>query len=482
MTETNRIEFKRQYTDELDIEKEVIAFLNYREGGIIYIGIDDNGKPVGVEDIDNTVLKIKDKIRKNVSPSPMGLFDVLIQKIDDINVIKIFLASGTEKPYYKTKYGMSTRGCYIRVGTAAEPMPPPMIEDLFASRVRNSLRNIVSPRQDLTFSQLRIYYQENGLHLNDNYLRTLELLTDDGRLNYVAYLLADENGMSIKLAKYSGTDRVNLISNNEYGYCCLLTATNRLLDKLKVENQIHSTLTYKKRIDIPLWNPQAIHEAVINFVVHNDYSREVPPKVEIFSDRLELTSYGSLPEGLSEDEFFSGVSLPRNKELMRVFRDVDMVEALGSGMPRKMSVYKKENFVRSEHFLRLVVPFSRTNEDGSLVKTAESLVKQNETLIKSAEAFNNVEQKLSKKDGKNVAQKVVERRIKILQMVCNNPFITMEKLSQSLGISIVAVNNNINELKRLELIRHSGPVRGGCWDIFNDDVKAFVKQYFETKK
>ena len=73
MKETNRIEFKRQYTDELDIEKEVIAFLNYREGGIIYIGIDDNGKPVGVEDIDSVVLKIKDKIRKNVSPSPMGL-------------------------------------------------------------------------------------------------------------------------------------------------------------------------------------------------------------------------------------------------------------------------------------------------------------------------------------------------------------------------------------------------------------------------
>ena len=131
--------------------------------------------------------------------------------------------------------------------------------------------------------------------------------------------------------------------------------------------------------------------------------------------------------------------------------------------------------------MRLVVPFSRINEDESLVKASESLVKQNETLIKSADAFNNVEQKLSKKDGKKVAQKVVERRIKILQLICNNPFITMEKLSQSLGISIVAVNNNINELKRLELIRHSGPVRGGCWDIFNDDVKAFVKQYFEDK-
>ncbi|MBR4677072.1 MAG: putative DNA binding domain-containing protein [Bacteroidales bacterium] len=477
MQETNRIEFKSQYTDELDIEKEVIAFLNYREGGIIYIGIDDDGKPVGVDDIDSVVLKIKDKIRKNVSPSPMGLFDVLVENIDGVDVIKIFLASGSEKPYYKTKYGMSTRGCYIRVGTAAEPMPTAMIEDLFAHRVRNSLRNIVSPRQDLTFSQLRIYYQEKGLHLNGNYLRTLELLTDDGRLNYVAYLLADENGMSIKLAKYSGTDRVDLTSNNEYGYCCLLTATNRLLDKLKIENQIHTTLTYKKRIDTPLWNPQAIHEAVINFIVHNDYSREVPPKIEIFSDRLEITSYGSLPEGLAEDEFFSGVSLPRNKELMRIFRDVDMVEALGSGMPRIMSVYNRENFTWTEHFMRLVVPF-----DESLVKQNESLIKENESLVKPLQNFNELEQKLSEKNGKKVAQKVVERRMKILETIIANPFVTMEKLAQMLDISIVAVNNNFNELKRMDFIRHSGPVRGGCWDIFNDDVKQFVKHYFKDKK
>ena len=482
MTETNRIELKRELTDELDIEKEVIAFLNNREGGIIYVGIDKDGSVVGVKDIDGDMLKIKDRIRKNISPSPMGLFDVLAENIDGTDVIKIFLASGSEKPYYKTKYGMSTRGCYIRVGTAAEPMTTDMIENLFAHRVRNSLRNIVAPRQDLTFSQLRIYYQEKKLPLNDNYLRNLELLTADGRLNYVAYLLADENGMSIKLAKYAGTDRVNLISNNEYGYCCLLTATNRLLDKLMVENQIHTELTYKRRIDTPLWDPQAIHEAVINFIVHNDYSREVPPKVEIFSDRLELTSYGRLPEGLTENEFFTGVSLPRNKELMRVFRDVEMVEALGSGMPRIMSIYNRNNFVLTENFIHLVVPFNR---DESLVKPNKSLVKPDKTLVKQAQKFSETEQnfseilqKLSEKNGKKVAQKVVERRVRILQLISKNPFITMEELAKTLGISVVAVNNNLNELKQIGLVRYGGPARGGCWDIFDDRVKLFVKDFF----
>ena len=61
MTETNRIEFKRELTRELDLEREVVAFLNYREGGIIYIGVDDDGKAVGVRDIDGDMLKIKDE-------------------------------------------------------------------------------------------------------------------------------------------------------------------------------------------------------------------------------------------------------------------------------------------------------------------------------------------------------------------------------------------------------------------------------------
>jgi len=125
-----------------------------------------------------------------------------MERIDGVSVIKIFVASGSEKPYYKTKYGLSEKGCFIRVGTAAEPMTTAMIEDLYAHRVRNSLRSIRSPRKNLTFRQLHIYYESKGLALNEHFLENLDLLTDNGDLNYVAYLLADENSMSIKVAKY----------------------------------------------------------------------------------------------------------------------------------------------------------------------------------------------------------------------------------------------------------------------------------------
>ncbi len=76
MNESNRIEFKRELNESL--EKEVVAFLNYKDGGIIYIGIDDKTKvALVINDIDSTQLKIKDRIKNNINPSTMGLFEVI---------------------------------------------------------------------------------------------------------------------------------------------------------------------------------------------------------------------------------------------------------------------------------------------------------------------------------------------------------------------------------------------------------------------
>jgi len=215
--ETNRIEYKQQLTN--DLEKEAIAFLNYHEGGIMYIGIDKTGKIVGVPDIDGDMLKIKDRLKNNIMPSCLGLFDVAVEKIDLKDVIKITFASGTEKPYYLRNLGMSEKGAFIRIGSAAEPMPVKMIESLFAKRTRNSIGKIKSPNQNLSFEQLKIYYEGANKTLNQQFASNLELLTEEGKYNYVAYLLADINGMSVKVAKYDGLDRVDLTENNEYGYC-----------------------------------------------------------------------------------------------------------------------------------------------------------------------------------------------------------------------------------------------------------------------
>lgn len=401
-SETNRIEYKQQLTD--DVEKEAIAFLNYPEGGIVYIGIEKTGKIIGVNNVDSDMLKIKDRLKNNILPSCMGLFDIATETIDSKDVIKITFASGTEKPYYIKKLGMSEKGTFIRVGTAAEPMPVKMIESLFAKRTRNSIGKIKSPNQNLTFEQLKIYYEGANKTLNQQFASNLELLTEDGRYNYVAYLLADVNGMSIKVAKYEGLDRVDLMENNEYGYCSLVKATKQVLDKINVENKTLAKITSKEREEKKLWNPVALREAVINAIVHNDYTSEIPPKFEFFDDRIEITSFGSLPQGMTEKEFFEGYSVPRNKELMRVFRDLDLVEHLGSGIPRILRSYGKECFIFTENFLRMTFPASEKVTPQVIPQVTPQVTPQVKELIKILDGEMNrleLQEKLALSDREN---------------------------------------------------------------------------------
>lgn len=386
-TETNRIENKEQLNE--DFEQEVIAFLNYKEGGIIYVGINKNGQVVGVEDVDLTQLQIKDRIKNNIQPSTLGLFDdVTVETIDNKEVIKVIISSGTEKPYYLRKKGRTPEGCYIRVGSSKERMTERMIDDMYAKRIKNTLKEIDSPRQELTFNQLKIYYEEHGLKLNDNYLQNLDLLTSEGKYNYNAFLLADENNVSIKLVKYVGTNKLELLENLEFGNRCLITATQRILDRLDVENTTYAKIEYFGRKEQEKIDSKALKEAVINAIVHNDYSYGNSPIIELYSDRIEITSAGGLPQELSQEEFLEGVTAPRNKELIRVFKDVDLIENIGSGVLRILDAYDKSCFKFMEHFLRVSFNYKENPfeyEDTAKTKSSKLGSKKSSKLAVSEE-------------------------------------------------------------------------------------------------
>ncbi len=437
MTESKQIEYKQTLTEQL--EKEVIAFLNATTGGVIYLGINDQGQIVGLKDSDTVQLKIKDRLKYNISPSCLGLFDIVLEQQDGKHIIKLIIASGSEKPYHLKKKGMSSAGCFIRIGSASEPMPTSMIEGLFARRTRNSISKISSNRQDLSFEQLKIYYQSKGLNLNDKFASNLELLTSNGQFNYVAYLMADSNGASIKVAKYAGLDRINLIENNEYGYCSLIKASKQVLAKLELENKTAALITSKERVEQKLWDPIALREAVINAIVHNDYSQELTPSFEIFADRLEITSAG----GLHKKDFFEGYSTPVNREIMRIYKDLDMVEQLGSGMPRILASYPPRNFNFSERFLRI---------------TFQS---QNKAIIKEGGS-------ISGSIGGSIggSMTLTPRQKEIIALIQQDNKISYRAMAEQLGINESAVKKQLNTLKNQNIIVRIGGTRG-YWQIIS---------------
>lgn len=439
--ETNRIENKEQLNE--DFEQEVIAFLNYKEGGIIYVGVRKDGQVVGVQDIDLIQLQIKDRIKNNIQPSTLGLFDVIVETIDDKDVIKVVISSGTEKPYYLRKRGRTPEGCYVRVGSSKERMTERMIDDMYAKRVKHTLKEIDSPRQELTFNQLKIYYEEHGLKLNDNFLQNLDLLTSEGKYNYNAFLLADENTVSIKLVRYLGNNKLELLENLEYGNRCLITATQKILDRLDVENTTYAKIEYFGRKEQEKIDSKALKEAVINAIVHNDYSYGNSPIIELYSDRVEITSAGGLPQELSQEEFLEGVTAPRNKELIRVFKDVDLIENIGSGVLRILDAYDKSCFKFMDHFLRVSFKYKENPFEYDQETTQETTLKttqENYTILN-------------------------ETQQNIIKLIKNQPSITQKELAKELNITRDGVKYNMNVLKELGIVLREGSTKKGNWKI-----------------
>ena len=432
MQESNRLELKRELSDRL--ERSVVSFLNYPGGGEIIFGVEDNGIAVGVSDPDGDQLEIVDRIRSNIRPQTLGLFDVVHERTDGRDIIRIIVSCGSQRPYYIRRFGMSEMGCFIRVGSSSQPMSEQMIEELISKRQRLTLQTMPSPRQDLSFKQLCIYYEEKNLHRTEQFLESLDLKLSSGEFNYAAYLLADVNNVSLKIAVYAGTDKVDLIETREYGNRCIITATHRILDRLDSENRTYAMITGKKRLEKERVNSIALREAVINAIVHNDYALGVP-LVEIFTDRIEVTSCGGLVEGLSEADFFRCRSMPRNRELMRVFRDMELVEQIGSGMSRILRVYDRSAFEITESFTVVTFPF----ENAFILPNG----------INHSE-INGINR---------------EESLSTLEVIKENPTATIAALAQRTGRSARSISRDIKEYQQAGLIRREGSKRSGKWIV-----------------
>ncbi len=435
--EDDRNEFKIKLTD--DLEETVIGFLNSKDGGNIYIGVDDNGKVVGLKNnLDLLQRKIKDLIISNIEPSVLGLFDIEVLQKNDKKYIHITIARGNERPYHIRGMGMTSDSCFIRVGSSNEKMTTTLINKMFRARTKNSLKNIVSPTQDLTFRQLKMYYMEKGFNIEDNFERQLEFYTEDNKFNYIAYLLADNNNISIKVAKYAGNDVDEIEEFYEFGECSLITATYRVLEKFRMENKVYTKITYPNRKEQEMYDYKAVREAIVNALVHNDWATEYPPKFELFSDRLEISSFGGIQDEFTEEEFLKGYSAPKNPELMRVFKDLELVEHLGTGIRKILKKYDKNIYQFYPHFIIVSIKYWANN--------FEYIVPNDP--ISNDELYN-----LSK------VQK------SIVKLILVRPNITQTEMATSLNLTPRMVRYHLKELVDKGYVKRIGSDKRGKWIV-----------------
>ncbi len=425
MFENEVIEFKEKLNDRL--EREVVAFLNTTHGGSIYIGIADDGTAVGVDGLDSKQKEIKDRLKNNISPSTVGLFEIATPVIDGKQCIQVIVSGGNQQPYYIKKFGMSTEGCFFRVGSTTEKMTDGMIMELFQKRSKETLTSRRSPRQDLSFNYLRQHYVEKGYEVGDNFLIQLELYTEEDEFNYLAYLLSDQNCLKYQYARYDGDDVFNLVEHKEFGNQSILKTTSDILEFIQNRNSTFSQITATGRTDRNKFNAIAMRELIVNAIVHNNYLSNGLPAFEEFSNRFEISSFGGLPEGFSQEDFLNGYSLPVNPELIRVFRDLGLAERLGTGIRRVLKFYPKEIFRFSSNFLRVNLPFERP--------------------IPSYERMRE------------------EPKTSLMNLLKEEPGITRAYAAERLGISESSVYRELKRLEETGKIRREGSKKNGRWVV-----------------
>ncbi len=438
MYESNNIEFKVEINDKL--EKEVVGFLNTK-GGHIYLGIDDNGNVVGFEDIDQAQLLAKDRIKDKIAPSPVGFFEIIPEEKEGKKIIHIVIAQGNEKPYYLKKYGMCPMGTFVRIGSSLSQLTEKQIFDLYSKRTRTSLTNIISPIKKLTFAQLKIYYEENWYEFNLNTYKQLNLVMENGEFNYLAYLVSDQNSLVINVGKFKGDDVVDLVELKSYSNQSLIKTTFEIAEYIENQNKTFTKIEAPKRIEEKLFDSVAMREAVINAVVHSDYTYENSPTFRIFDDRIEIISVGGLPEGIEHEEFLSGFMSPKNPQLMKIFRDLGLVEHMGTGIIRILKKYDKSIFHFSTNFIKVSIPFNAQNKQNKK-KVIKKEIKSEDNLID-----------------------ITNRQREIIDLINQFNKITQEEVANKLNVSRYTIMRELKSLEEKGFIERDGSNKTGCWKV-----------------
>jgi ATP-dependent DNA helicase RecG len=315
----------------------MVAFLN-TDGGTIYIGLEDDGTVYGIEEeADEVSRKVVSTFRDSVTPDATGYFEILTEKKDNKNIIKIIVEPGTSIPYCLSKYGLVPQGVYVSSGSNTVTATREHIRQLIRAQEGHFLSEL-SIVQELTFEYAAKIFEEKDVEFKDRQKKTLGLIRVDGRYSNLALILSDQCPYSTKVAIFEGKTKEIFKDRKEFTGS-LFKQIDEVLTYLNVYNRIQSTFEGAYRLDYSDYPEIALREAFINSLIHRDYYIEGSTLVSMFEDRLEIMSIGGLMPGVTRELMLSGVSVTRNEKLAQILYRLKLIEAYGTGIPRIISSY-----------------------------------------------------------------------------------------------------------------------------------------------
>lgn len=334
--ESETTELKEVVVD--DIKKEIIAFANC-DGGKLYIGVQDDGTVIGVDDPDGVSLQISNMVRDSIKPDVTMFLHYETIKEDGKEIVTVDVQRGTDRPYYLAKKGMRPEGVYVRQGYSSVPATDTAIRHMIKETDGDRFEAMRCLNQELTFEVAKKEFELRKMEFGSRQMRTLRLIDQDGLYSNLALLLSDQCVHTIKVAVFQGTDQSVFKDRREFTGS-LMQQMNEVYDFIDFRNQTRATIEKLLRIDVRDYPEIAVREALLNLLVHRDYSFSASALINIYTDRIEFVSIGGLMPGIDLEDIMVGISICRNQDLANVFYRLQLIEAYGTGMGKIMKAYK----------------------------------------------------------------------------------------------------------------------------------------------
>lgn len=339
LVESEHIELKRTATER--ICKTVIAFAN-SSGGSLYIGIDDFGNIIGVDDIDAEMLRISNMLNDSIEPSISELVEIEPVEHEGKMIILVSVEVGDDRPYYLKSKGLVPAGVFTRLGPATVPVDRRCIRTIIRHADGISFEREHCKEQELTFKDAQRAFENHGLSFDRITLKNLGIIGVDGFYTNLGLLISDQNPYSLRCASFNNDAMTELINR--------LDCTGSIFKQaeeaeafLGVTNALRSYFVPGKleRIDKYDYPVLAIREGIMNAIIHRDYDLHAETVIKMNRTEIMFTNYGGL-QGISVESAIQGLAEVRNPLLRQLFYRLDIVEAIGAGLKRIYELYEEE--------------------------------------------------------------------------------------------------------------------------------------------
>lgn len=280
---TETVELKEVVVD--DIKKVILAFANC-EGGKVYVGVQDDGTVIGVDDPDGAALQISNMIRDAIKPDLTMFLHYRTIEIDNTSVVEVDVQRGTERPYYIAKKELRPEAVYVRQGYSSVPATDTAIRRMIKENGGDHFEEMRSLEQNLTFESTSHEFKNRGIEFGSQQMQTLKIVNNDGIYSNLGLLLSEQCVHTIKVAVFQGKDQSVFKDRREFSGS-LLKQLNDTYEYIDLHNQTRVTFQKLLRIDVSDYPEIAVREAILNLLVHRDYAFSASALISIYDDRME---------------------------------------------------------------------------------------------------------------------------------------------------------------------------------------------------